>query len=107
MRQHLRLVATLFTIVMIGAVGSPLAADHHASMSVGQELGLNRVRHPMRSMLPEPQTSLAGDCDATPRSEDGPHEPRGVTQEQFKALTGLLPNRRVGTITTLPKHFYR
>jgi hypothetical protein len=97
--------ATLFTIVMIGAVGSPLAADHHASMSVGQELGFNRVRHPMRSMVPEPQTSLAGDCDATPRSEDGPHEPRGVTQEQFKALTGLCQTEGLARSPLFPNTF--
>ena len=67
MGQPVRLVTTLFAIVLMSAVHVPVAADHVLPTATGQKLRPERARQPMRSTLVESPASLAGDPDVVGR----------------------------------------
>jgi Domain of unknown function (DUF3943) len=73
MGQSVRLVTTLFAIVLMSAVHLPVAADHDLTTATGEKLRPERVRQPMRSTPVESPVSQAGDPDVVGQRT---HHPR-------------------------------
>ena len=63
MGQPVRLVTTLFAILLMSAVHVPMAADHALPTATGQKLTPERAWQPMRSTQVESPGSPVGDLD--------------------------------------------
>jgi hypothetical protein len=72
MGQPVRLITTLFAIVLMSTVHVPMAAAHALPTTAGQKLRTEQAWQPMRSTLVELPASLADDPDVV---GDRPHRP--------------------------------
>ena len=89
MGQPVRLITTLFAIVLMGTVHVPMAAAHALPTAAGPKLRTEQARQPMRSTLLELPASLADDPNVVGHRPHHPGDFPSAVQLDVEAQPGF------------------